>query len=175
GSNCVGPGVVGSNEAEGSLDAEWATAAAPNAAIERASCADAATTFGGLIAIENLINASSQPPAIMSASYSACEAEDGSSSNAAFNSAYQQAASEGVSVFVAAGDGGASSCDNGASAATHGIGANALASSPYDVAVGGTDFGDTYSHTNSTYWSSTNSSTYSSARSYVPEIPWDNS
>ncbi|PYT79659.1 MAG: hypothetical protein DMG40_15005 [Acidobacteria bacterium] len=175
GSNCLAPGLVGSNEAEAILDAEWATAAAPNAAIEMATCADTATTFGGLIAIENLINASSQPPAIMSVSYSACEAEDGSSSNAAFNSAYQQAASEGVSVFVAAGDSGASSCDNGASAATHGIGANALASSPYDVAVGGTDFGDTYSHTNSTYWSSTNSSTSSSARSYVPEIPWDNS
>ena len=46
GSNCLAPGLVGSNEAEAILDAEWATAAAPNAAIEMATCADTATTFG---------------------------------------------------------------------------------------------------------------------------------
>src|SRR5438045_6935246 len=45
----ISPGLVGSNEAEAILDAEWATAAAPNAAIEMATCADTATTFGGLI------------------------------------------------------------------------------------------------------------------------------
>jgi hypothetical protein len=43
------------------------------------------------------------------------------------------------------------------------------------VAVGGTDFGDAYAGTTSTYWSSTNSSTYESALSYVPEIPWNDS
>ncbi len=48
-----------------------------------------------------------------------------------------------------------------------------MASTPYNVAVGGTDFGDTYAHTTSTYWSSTNSPTYGSALSYVPEIPWN--
>ena len=94
--NCANPGLVGSNEGEAILDAEWATAAAPSAAIVMATCADSATTFGGLIAMQNLINSNSQPPAIMSVSYSACEAANGSSSNAAFNSAYQQAVSEGV-------------------------------------------------------------------------------
>ena len=29
--------------------------------------------------------------------------------------------------------------------------------------------------TNTTYWNATNSSTYESAKSYVPEIPWNNS
>ena len=59
--------------------------------------------------------------------------------------------------------------------ATHGIGVSGLASTPYNVAVGGTDFGDTYAGTNSTYWATTNSSTYGSARSYIPEIPWNDS
>ena len=59
--------------------------------------------------------------------------------------------------------------------ATHGIGVNAFASTPYNVAVGGTDFGDTYAGTNSTYWNSTNSPTYGSALSYIPEIPWNDS
>src|SRR5262249_56181352 len=67
--NCSNPGVVPPIDAEAILDAEWASAAAPSAAIEMASCADTTTTFGGLIAIQNLINASTQPPAIMSISY----------------------------------------------------------------------------------------------------------
>jgi hypothetical protein len=41
--------------------------------------------------------------------------------------------------------------------------------------VGGTDFGDTYQGSSRAYWSSTNSSTYGSALSYVPEIPWNDS
>ncbi|HVN10024.1 MAG TPA: protease pro-enzyme activation domain-containing protein, partial [Patescibacteria group bacterium] len=173
--NCINPGVFVPNDAEAILDAEWASAAAPSAAIQLASCADTLTTFGGLIAVQNLINSTSQPPAIISISYGQCEALNGEAANAAFNSAYQQAAAEGVSVFVAAGDSGAAGCDNGAPVATHGIGVNALASTPYNVAVGGTDFSDSYSGTNSNYWSSTNSSAFGSALSYIPEIPWNDS
>ncbi|KWB90319.1 hypothetical protein WL44_15220 [Burkholderia ubonensis] len=172
--NCADPGVVAGNEMEAELDAEWASAAAPGAAIVVASCKDTSTTFGGLIALQNLLN-SGNAPAIVSISYSECEAENGVAANAAYNAAYQQAASQGVSVFVAAGDEGAAGCDPNVTSATHGIGVNGLASTPYNVAVGGTDFGDTYAGTNSTYWSSTNSSTYGSALSYVNEIPWNDS
>jgi hypothetical protein len=56
---------------------------------------------------------------------------------------------------------------------THGIGVSAIASTPYNVAVGGTDFSDTYSGTNTTYWNSGNAPTYGSATSYIPEIPWN--
>src|SRR5206468_3918764 len=122
---------------------------------------------------QNLINASTAPPTIMSISYGQCEAVNGASANATYNSAYQQAVAEGISVFVAAGDSGAAGCDNSVAEATHGIGANAFASTPYNVAVGGTDFSDTYSSTNSTYWNSSNTSTFGSAISYIPEIPWN--
>ena len=88
---------------------------------------------------------------------------------------YQQAVAEGISVFVAAGDEGAASCDAGLSSATHGIGVSAYASTPYNVAVGGTDFSDTLDGTTSNYWGSTNSATYGSALSYIPEIPWNDS
>ena len=172
--NCAKPGVVAPNDAEAILDAEWASAAAPSAAIEMASCADTTTTFGGLIAIQNLLNANN-PPAIMSVSYGQCETENGAAANAAYNSAYQQAVAEGVSVFVAAGDSGAAGCDNSVSTATHGVGANAFASTPYNVAVGGTDFSDTFSGTNGIYWNTSNTSTFASAASYIPEIPWNNS
>ena len=125
---------------------------------------DTSTTFGGLIALQNLLNESSTPPAIVSISYGECEAYNGAAANAAYNSAYQQAVAEGVSVFVSSGDEGAASCDADLSKATHGIGVSGFASTPYNVAVGGTDFGDTYAGTNSTYWNSTNTSTYGSAQ-----------
>jgi hypothetical protein len=172
--NCNPPGAFAPNDAEAILDAEWASAAAPSAAIQMAACADTSTTFGGLIALQNLIN-SSAPPAIVSISYGQCETVNGAAANAAYSSAYQQAVAEGVSVFVAAGDSGAAGCDNGAAVATHGIGVNAFASTPYNVAVGGTDFSDTFSGTNLNYWNSTNTPAFGSAISYVPEIPWNDS
>jgi subtilase family serine protease len=172
--SCTNPGTVASNEVEATLDAEWASAAAPSAAIELASCADTSTTFGGLIALENLLD-SSEPPSIVSISYGECETENGATANAAYNTIYEEAAAQGVSVFVSAGDEGAASCDADETTATHGIGVSGFASTPYNVAVGGTDFGDTYAGTNSTYWSSSNGTTYGSALSYIPEIPWNDS
>jgi subtilase family serine protease len=173
-SSCTNPGVVAGNESEAELDVEWASAGAPSAAIELASCADTSTVFGGLIALQNLLNGSNVP-AIVSISYGECEAENGAAANAAYNTTYEQAVAEGTSVFVSAGDEGAASCDADKTKATHGIGVSGFASTPYNVAVGGTDFGDSYAGTNSTYWSSTNSATYESALSYVPEIPWNDS
>ena len=173
--NCANPGIpTGGDDGEAILDAEWASAAAPDATIAVEACADTRSTFGGLIAIQNLINGHN-PPSIMSISYGECEAENGATSNASFSSAYQQAVAEGVSVFVSAGDEGAASCDADMSAATHGIGVSAFASTAYNVAVGGTDFADSYLGTNASYWNSTNTATYGSALSYIPEIPWNDS
>jgi|HubBroStandDraft_6_1064221.scaffolds.fasta_scaffold03268_2 subtilase family serine protease len=170
---CTNPGTNG-DEIEAILDAEYASAAAPSAAIELASCSDTATMFGGLIAIENLINAAN-PPAVMSMSYGQCEANDGAAFNATFNTTYMQAASEGVSVFVSSGDESAVSCDANSSKSTHGIGISGWTSTPYNVSVGGTDYSDTFAGTTSTYWNATNTSTFGSAKSYIPEIPWNDS
>jgi subtilase family serine protease len=174
GSSCSDPGTVAGSESEATLDAEWASASAPSAKIELASCKDTSTTFGGLIALQNLLNAGS-PPAIVSISYGECEAENGATANAAYSSTYQQAVAMGVSVFVSSGDEGAASCDADLTKATHGIAVSGFASTPYNVAVGGTDFGDTAAGTTSTYWNSSNGSTYGSAKSYIPEIPWNDS
>ena len=100
----------------------WASAAAPSAAIEMAACADTSTTFGGLIAIQNLINAAAPPPSIMSISYGQCENSLGTAGNAFENALWQQAAAQGITVVVAAGDNGAAGCDNpnSVTASTHG-------------------------------------------------------
>ena len=75
----------------------------PSAAIEVAACANTYTTFGGFIALQNLVNGKT-PPSIVSISYGECEAENGAAGNAAFNSLYQQA----VEVVVREGRGSVS-------------------------------------------------------------------
>ncbi len=171
--NCFDPGANG-DDGEAILDAEYASAAAPSAAIVLASCSDT-STFGGLIAAQNLLNESSKPPAIISMSYGDSETDSGAALNASFNSTFQQAVTEGVSVFVSAGDDAAAGSDRDATSATHGINITGWGSSPYDVSVGGTDFGDSFAGTNSTYWNATNSETNESALSYINEIPWNDS
>jgi len=118
--NCSDPGVNG-DDREAIVDAEYASAAAPSAAIVLASCTDT-ETFGGLIALQNLLNGSGTPPALVSMSYGTCEAENGASSNAAFNATFQQAVAEGVSVFVSSGDHAAAGCDVYDQDAIYGIG-----------------------------------------------------
>ena len=174
GSSCPNPGTVKADDDEVILDAEWASAAAPGATIELASCGNSATTSGLLLALENLVNASARPN-IISVSYGECEAGNGAVGNAAYANVYQQAVAEGISVSVAAGDAGAAMCDQDENTATHGIGVSGIASSPYDVAVGGTDFGDWVAGTSSSYWSGSNGTNFLSALSYVPEIPWNDS
>jgi subtilase family serine protease len=173
GAGCGDPGKNGA-EGEAALDAEWAGAVAPDAKVELASCADTATNFGAFIAAQNLLDSKSPPP-IMSLSYIGCETDQGPAGNGFLNALWQQAASEGVSVFVASGDGSAAGCDDFDTGeyAVDGIAANGLASTPYNVAVGGTDFLDTAEGTISTYWSNTNSASGKSAKSYVPEMPWN--
>jgi subtilase family serine protease len=178
---CANPGYQGAgtpgygDDGEAIIDVEWATAAAPNASIVLAACTDT-STFGGLIALENVLNGPvANLPSVVSISYGEAEAANGATANLAYNTTYQQAVSEGVSIFVSSGDEGAASYDDG-NPATHGIGISGFTSTPYNVSVGGTDFGYTADSVSpATYWSSTNTSTYSSALSYIQEIPWNNS
>ena len=75
--NCTDPGDLSDEtDDEVAIDMEWASAAAPNAAIQVAVCADTRTTFGGLIALQNLLNApgaNTTGPAIVSISYGESE------------------------------------------------------------------------------------------------------
>jgi subtilase family serine protease len=171
---CTDPGVVVGADIEATIDAEWAAAAAPDANIALASCADTTNNFGGFIALQGLVD-SHTPPAIVSISYGICETLLGAAYNRYINALYQQAAAEGMSVYVAAGDEGAASCDAGYASAFNGIAVSGFASTPYNLAAGGTDYSDSYSGTTSQYWSATNSATYGSAKSYIPEMPWDDS
>jgi Pro-kumamolisin, activation domain/FG-GAP repeat/FG-GAP-like repeat len=173
--SCPDPGING-DEGEAALDAEWIGAAAPDAAVVFASCDDSqSATFGPFTAAQNLLSGYSAPiPAIFSLSYGDCEVDgivDGTANQA--GDLWSQAAAEGVTVFVSTGDAGSAACNQNQQASFEGIAVNGLASTSFNVAVGGTDFNDL--NKESQYWSSSNSALYGSALGYVPEQTWNNS
>ncbi len=171
---CTDPGFTAADETEAAIDAEWSGAVAPDANIVVAACAGTAPLeFGVATTLQNLVEFGTNAAAI-SISYGGCEQGNGLSFEQAFTNLLEEGASEGIPIFVSSGDSAVAGCNEDA-VATDGLAVNGLATSPYDTAVGGTDFYDTALGQNSKYWASANSTTGGSALSYVPEIPWDNS
>ena len=167
------PGVISSGEEmEADLDVEWSGAVAKGASIKFVVSASTNASDGVDLSTQYIVN--NNLASTMSVSFGECEAYMGSS-NSFYNSLWQQAAAEGISVFVSSGDSGSAGCDSpGASApASHGLGVNGLASTPYNVAVGGTGFADTTSP--ATYWNTANDAHLASAKGYIPETTWNES
>ena len=168
---------------EAYLDLEQAGAVAPGAQLVMYTSAGSVLTdpllTSGLRALEdNLVS-------VLSVSYATCEASLGASGNAAWAALWQEAAAQGITGFVAAGDGGSAGCDdfNTESFAESGLGMNGLGSTPYNVSVGGTDFYFTdYAASPGTldgqigsYWSGTASETPAvSLVQPAPEQVWNN-
>jgi subtilase family serine protease len=177
--NCIDPtiAVPGEDDGETLLDAEWATAIAPGAHVEVASCDDSNSNnfFGGVFtAAENLINGDERPD-VISASYGYGEAYTDAASKAAIDQMWAQADVEGISVFVSTGDSGADPSFNGGVINGVGIDANSLATSANVTGVGGTDTADVLDGTTAQYFKSKANAEYGTALSYVPEIPWNES
>jgi subtilase family serine protease len=170
---CTNPGYTG-DEVEAAIDAEWAGASAPGADIVEASCAGTDLTFGVETTLQNLVESKSTNATIYSISYGGCEQEEGLPFLTGWSNLAEEAAAEGISIVISAGDSG-SSCDRG-TIDSNGLGVNGLAANPYVTSVGGTDFYDTALGETASYWRNGNFGTgHGSAKSYVPEIPWDNS
>lgn len=78
---------------------------------------------------------------ILSVSYGQYEESLGAGGNLDWSELWQKAAAQGISVTVSTGDSGSATCDGASQLeASHGLAVNGLASTPYNVAVGGTDF-----------------------------------
>jgi subtilase family serine protease len=178
--NCTDPG--GNNpdgeSIETVLDSEYSTAMAPGAAIWVATCNDAGSSnfFGGVFtAASNLINGTSRPN-VISASYGYGEGFVDAASKTAIDLMWAQADAEGISVFVSSGDSGSNPSFNGSIInGVPAIDANAFATAQGDTAVGGTDTADVLDGTTSKYFNTTLNPVYGSAKSYVPEITWNQS
>jgi len=175
---------------ENSLDVEWSGAVAKNAQIILVSSYPASATDDNLYDSESYI-VNNVTARIMNVSYGECELNLGTGGNVQYYNLWQTAASEGIAVFVATGDSGSASCDQGGDAsfgvpypAESGLSVSGIASTPFNTAVGGTDF-NWCSLTSSTectpapYWSSSNtvppggSNASLSALGYLPEVPWN--
>ena len=170
--SCTAPGTNG-DDGEAAIDSQWASSAAPNAAIINAACKDT-SQFGGFIALTNLIQQTGHPN-IVSISYGEAEASNGNTENVFINNLYQMAAAEGISIFVSSGDEGAASADADKTVSTHGIAVSGYTSTPYNISVGGTDFGYIPLNTPGTYFNTTDGASFQSATGYIPEIPWNDS
>jgi hypothetical protein len=166
------PGFASVNdEEESALDVEWAGAAAPGATIDLVIAGTTDTTSGIDLAASYIVDNLQAP--IVADTYGSCEASLGPQGNSFYNALWQQAAAEGLTVFVASGDDGAAGCDaaNSDMPAANGFAVNGAASTPYNVAVGGTQFDDAGKE--STYWNTGNDQNFASAKGYIPEAAWN--
>jgi hypothetical protein len=171
------PGLVSGDEGESDLDVEWAGAVAPAATIDfvvtETTDTDAVAGIDGsaLYIVDNNV------APILSESYGACESSLGSGGNAFYNALWQQAAAEGITVVISAGDSGSAGCDSPSGPASGGVAVSGFASTPYNVAMGGTDFDDANNQT--TFWNAANTATtppvLASAKGYIPETTWNDS
>ena len=171
--NGADPGIFDAGEeVEAVLDVEWSGAVAKNATIKFVVSASTSSSDGTYLSAQYIVNHNVAPA--MSVSFGLCEAALGASGNSFLNSLWQQAAAQGITVFVSSGDSGAAGCDSSsATRATAGRGVNGLCSSPYSVCVGGTQFSDS---NYSLYWAALNTSgTMGSAMGYIPEAVWNES
>ena len=177
------PGILADtgDEGESDLDVEWAGAVAPAAQIlfvvSQSTMSNPGQVSQG-VDLSALYIVDNNLAPVMANTYGNCEAALGSTGNNFYNALWQQATAEGITVVIAAGDNGSAGCDPDPTidpnAASQGLAVNGFASTPYSVAVGGTDFNQVNNETN--YWNSTNTATTQlSAKGYISEVPWDDS
>ncbi len=159
------------NADEAYIDTELAGGMAPGAAIYYYASTDLTTGIQAALDA-NVVD-------IFSLSFGDCESDMGTSGNAQLNSLWEQAAAQGIAVTVSSGDSGSAGCDddNTQTTAKGGLQVSGFASTPYNIAVGGTDF---YPLTNSfsTYVSTSQGSSstfYRTALKYIPESTWNDS
>jgi subtilase family serine protease len=169
---CKAPGFT-PDEGEAALDAEWAGTTAPGATILEAECKSVPPLYFGVeTSLQNLVEGGTTAT-VFSISYGGDEGLDGYAFEAGWVNLVEEAAAEGIAVFVSTGDSGVSTVDGGIT--SDGLFVNGLSDTAYNTAVGGTDFLDAALGETSTYWNNKNSATGQSARSYIPETPWNNS
>jgi len=170
------PGLVQGAETEADLDVEWSGAVAKGATIKLVVSQSTEASSGADLSAVYVVDNNLAP--VMSMSFGNCELYLGTTGNRFFNNLWEQAAAQGISVFVSSGDNGSAGCDFNQGTvpqpANNGLQVSGIASTPFNIAVGGTDFSDVFTET--TYWSITNDpTTQKSALSYIPETTWNDS
>jgi subtilase family serine protease len=182
-STTPGYGYIASDADEAYLDTELSGGMAPGATIYYYASPDLDTGIDAAITA-NVVD-------IFSLSFGECELDNGSSENALINGFWEQAATQLIAVTVSAGDSGSAGCDypstnSGGNVpdAVGGLAVSGYASTPYNIAVGGTDFYtlwttnavfEQYVNLSNEGTSSNNYDYYRTALSYIPESTWNDS
>jgi uncharacterized protein (TIGR03437 family) len=150
-----------STQIEADLDLEWSGAVAPGANIIYVYAGDVES------ALEYAVDQNVAP--VISMSFGGCEQYN----SPVLQGLAQQANAQGITVFAASGDAGATNCDRSAliAQATRGLTVSFPASIPEITAVGGTSFDDS----DGAFWAARNNSSLSSALTYIPERAWNDS
>jgi len=171
--NGPSPGITSTDEqAEATLDVSWSGAIAPGAKINFVLSASTNSTDG--VDLSELYIVDNNIGDVMTESFGQCEeAFKGTGREVAISQLAEQAAAEGITYVVSTGDTGALGCDNlGESVGGGPVSANMLASTAFNVAVGGTMFNE--HGQGSLYWSASNNPADAhSAKSYIPENAWN--
>lgn len=168
--NGTDPGDVSAGEdGEADLDVEWSGAVAKSATIKFVVSKSTISTDGVDLSAQYIINNNLAP--VMSTSFGSCESLMGATERAFYNSLWSQAAALGITSFVSTGDSGAAGCQSGSASVGSRRAVNGLASTPFNIAVGGTQFNEG----SGSYWNSTNGAGLTSAISYIPEVAWNES
>jgi hypothetical protein len=128
------------DEGEAVLLASWAGAIAPKAQIVLVSSATTAATDGVDLSLAATVDKVAAHTVVVG--YSACEPALSETHRAFYGALYRQAAAQGMSVIVAAGDSGAAACHAAGSnaAVTTGLAVNGLAATPWNTGAGAVAF-----------------------------------
>ena len=176
------PGISGA-VIESYLDVELSGAVAPGATINLYTSAGTNVQDG--LYLEAMRAVGDNQAAVLSTSYGECEQDLGAAGNQFWAAIWEQAAAQGQTAMVSSGDGGSAGCDDfdNPDAAQYGLAVSGFASTPWNIAVGGTDFYySNYSGTSAVqnaqlanYWNLTSSSQpVTSLLTPIPEQAWNN-
>src|SRR5260370_39366918 len=86
---------------------------------------------------------------------------------------WEQSAAQWIPVMIFAGVPGSAGCDdfNKESVAVNGLAVSGFVSTPFNVAVGGTDFDDVGTQTSGGFWRSSKGNGRETAQGYIHEVP----
>jgi hypothetical protein len=173
--SCSDPDDAMSDQIEATLDVQRASSVAPGAAIKLIVSGSSGNADGIDIALDYAIDTVPVPAKVLNVSFLSCEADNGVGAARYVDDLFAQAAMEGISVFVASGDGGVAGCASLDSPPqpNERVSTNILCASGHATCVGGTEFAD--ADNPGAYWNGSDSASngYASARRYIPEGAWN--
>ena len=166
------PGNLGGNELlEATLDATWSSILAPGANVISVVSSSTNTTDG--VDLSEIYIVDHNLADVMTESFGSCEAAHSMTEAQNAQNLAEQAAAEGITYIVSAGDSGAEGCDRPTFPAAQGpVSASLLSATPFNIAVGGTMFSE--GSQPSKYWGSS-PPLAETALSHIPENVWNES